>query len=436
MTIGSQPETEARTGPPVPADASSRPGDPSLHVGDGGPPASNGRAGTVVVLDRTGFAADPEGARRYLARYAEGAGLRLNGAGEVAEVTLPARYSMMHDADGVLDVAAAVVSHALAGTRCIRLVHGPCVEIDVCAAALSGGLLRKASDMGVRVEWELPADGPVRAIAEHFWIASARGGPSAPGNDGLGTHLAEQQLPRKLAESDAAESVIALIRRTQESRGMLLQRDFAKPFARLLSGAIDNALEHGGDCWVGAVVHPGADGGPPRVDVALFNLGPSMHQTLSRMPSASVQRPGIEELLLRHSEAGYFDGVTWTEEAVWFRHCLQDGVTSRGGKGGSGTRTVLKAFEYLLDSSPPTRLPRMSIVSGGVKVDLDEHSRLAVSTSRSRRDHYDLAFNPENRLDLPATSHIRILQRYLPGTMMTLHFHLEPAFLIPQGGPR
>ncbi|HEU4562193.1 MAG TPA: hypothetical protein VFS20_30470 [Longimicrobium sp.] len=436
MTIGSQPETEARAGSPAPVDVSLRPADPEPHAGDGEPLPPNGRRGSVVVLDRTGFSPDPEGARRYLAQYAQGARLQPNGAGEVAEVMLPARYSMIHDADGVLEVAAAVVSHALSGVRCIRLVHGPCVEIDVCAAAFSGALLRKASEMGVRVEWELPPDGPVRIIAEHFWIASARGGPSAPDSGGLGTHLAEQQLPRKLAESDAAEAVIAVIRRTQESRGMLLQRDFAKPFARLLSGAIDNALEHGGDCWVGAVVHPGVDGGPPRVDIALFNLGPSMHQTLSRMPANSVQRPGIEELLRRHAAAGYFDGVTWTEEAVWFRHCLQDGVTSRGGKGGSGTRTVLKAFEYLLDSSPATRLPRMSIVSGGVKVDLDEHSRLAVSTSESRRNHFDLAFNPENRLDLPATSHIRILQRYLPGTMMTLHFHLEPAFLLPQGGPR
>lgn len=370
----------------------------------------------------------------FLEEYREGAGVRADGGGLDGRISFPEVHSFLEAPDEALEVAEGMVLSALQGHARrasggrpppVLLDRRPSARVHACAEILTTALSQQAKDLEVAFSPELPQEPVARALCGCFGLSADGAAASA----GMMARLFQGDVPPELAQMRLSEWFSAQLSTDRYHVDKLLLQDTCG----FVGEALYNALIHGaGDSWLGAVVRKDVVGALPRVELAIFNLGATMDETIVRMPASDEARAQLDRLREHHQTQGYFGGG-WTPEALLVRHALQDRLTTFGTKkrtGGCGCMSMIGFFETLTRAGSDADA-RCAFVTGNTHVVLSNRYRLAPSRSVERPlPLRDLAFNDDNDFSLPAdTQCFRTLKRRFPGTLVTLQFTLTQSHM-------
>jgi hypothetical protein len=235
------------------------------------------------------------------------------------------------------------------------------------------------------------------------------------------------------SHENAAQALAEYLDRCLERQGHRLTRDGLRLVANIVSEILNNAEEHsGGPPWhvIGYMYQE--DGGVGECSIAIFNLGDTIFETLTD-PTASPQLKGeLRELSSLHRSRGLF-GVTWTEETLWTLYSLQEGVSrftgqAQGRDRGFGTVRMIELFQKLGQTTGGVRRPRMCLMSGSTHISFD--GTYQMGPRRDREGRKVIAFNAENDLSMkPDSSAVKSLNGFFPGTLISMEFFLDKAYL-------
>jgi hypothetical protein len=210
--------------------------------------------------------------------------------------------------------------------------------------------------------------------------------------------------------------------------GFLLTDQGVASLAKLISEALGNAEEHSGkkDWWVSAYLHQDEESSYGDFHITIFNLGPSIADTLRTLPEDSWIKPDLEEILTAQRVGKVGGGDDETVRTVL---ALQEHVSRLRGPldrdRGQGTVDMIDFFYELGGLERGSGRPRMCILSGHIHILFDGTYRLEV-TERGKR----IAFNRDRDLRRPPDpKYVRRLPRRFPGTLISLRFYLDPRHL-------
>ena len=372
--------------------------------------------------------------RAFLEQYREGAGVREEGGAYNGKIAFPEVHSFLEAPDEALEAAEGMVISALRGhaqratggqPAPVLLDRRASARVHACAEVLTTALSQQAKDLDVSFTPELPTEPSARSLCGCFGLSPDGVATSA----GMMARLFEGDVPPELAQMRLSEWFSTQLSTDRYQADKLLLQDTCG----FVGEALWNALLHGaGDTWLGAVVRKDVVAAMPRVELAIFNLGPTMAETIMRMPAADEARAQLDQLSEHHEAQGYF-GNGWTPESLLVRHALQDRLTTFGTKkrtGGCGCMSMIGFFEELTRAGDEADA-RCAFITGNTHVLLSDRHRLAPSRSANRPAPIrDLAFNDNNDFSLPADPQcFRTLKRRFPGTMVTLQFTLTQAHM-------
>ena len=330
--------------------------------------------------------------------------------------------------------------------RCsrVRIDQSDSAQIDHGAASIVNKMAMSASrSHGLSFEGRLPRDTDLAEIVVATGLPRALGVPVHARFDRF---LRFDLTSGRKAEPDPYQSTD--FERVSEEFGAYIDRCLRKYDCQLtiegmahlvclLTEVIENVERHSGQekWWIGGYLRQSSDDASGECYVCIFNLGRTIHQSLSSLPPDSLLRSDIESLIDSHRSKGMFGSSAWTEETLWTLYALQEGVSCRNvgattlGTNGVGTVEMMEFFE-LLGGSDGSRPSKMCILSGATHIVLDGTYRMAHKTTPDGQLRRVIAFNDENDLHRkPDKSCVRSLSKAFPGTAISIRFSLDRAYL-------
>lgn len=370
--------------------------------------------------------------RAYLERYRFWSRAKNGRAnGKSTTIAFPEVHSFLEAPEAALEASEEMVLHVLDGCEAVHLDRTRSTRVDVCAESVTTVLAQQLAQLNVHLTHAAPTDPFAAAACDAFSVPPVSRNGTSPG-----------RMERLFREEDRISVRVAL----QETQIWLKEQltterlqpspDLIKAFGSFMGEAVHNGLDHGaGDCWLSTAVRKDLPDSLPRVELAIFNLGDTLDETIMEMPEHEPARQDINKLQSLHQKAGYFvDG--WTNEALLVRHALQHRITKDGANertGGVGTMKMISCFELLVKTS--RELPRCALLTGATHVRLSPRYTLERKRGSRRRPApiRNIAFNDQNDFRLPADREcFQTLTRRFPGTLVTLQFTLAPDHLIPR----
>jgi hypothetical protein len=372
--------------------------------------------------------------RAYLEGYRDLAGFDLAGDGGDRRVTFPSVHSFVENPEGALGAAERMVIHALTGKEPVRLDRSACTRVNGCAETVTAALLQqvKEAEPEIELQRDPPRDPIARDVCDCFTLEPD---PSAT-TAGMLTRIFRDKREMSLVSMVTTD----LLREQLETDRYRLDKGLLSDLGSFFVGeALDNSLAYGaGDCWLSAVVRKGvAADALARVELSIFNLGPSMDQTIMNGATTDSARAQLEALVEHHHAAGHFVNG-WSQETLLVRQAMQQRVTSSGRvTGGVGSRGMISFYTELARRAPGSS-PVCVIITGTTFVRMSPQYRLKRSRIPGRPETIkDIAFNRRNDFRLPADSAcFTTLARRLPGTLVALQFTLDPTHLLKREVPR
>jgi hypothetical protein len=165
-----------------------------------------------------------------------------------------------------------------------------------------------------------------------------------------------------------------------------------------------------------------------RCYLGFVNLGDTFAESLHR---ASVKTLAEIEAYVKRCRR---QGCTLSDATLWTLCAIQDGITSvpeadRQGRGGYGMQEMLDLVSLLGHSEKPGHSPAVTIISGNTCIRLREPH---VSGKRMNGDHSPrvLWCNATNSAEMPPLNDFVFDLPYrIPGSIISMHFILDPDFL-------
>jgi hypothetical protein len=378
-------------------------------------------------------------------------------------IKVPEIFSFARNWEATLNVIYSVVGMSKLRDR-LRLIfdHRDCLEISLGASALLDIVtieLRRewlASGESFSLAGKFPRH---RKVADHLRCTGltkslkVRGAEPPP-------EIAARYLMTGLIDGHASTSRALSGSSDQEKKatdiakhldqcfrkgaGYKLTRKGLREIVRWAGELIANAEEHSGrNEWYAisymTEVDESASGGcapaPEEVKVyccqlAIVGFGRSVFESLSDPNTPEATREQIENLatdLSKRRILGPSRG--FSKEDLTTLYALQDGVSrfnDRPGKDiesrGSGTITMIDAFQTLGDSKDPNLNPEMVLLSGRTRIHFDKEYRLA----QDPNGRWIIAFNADNDLQKrPDPKHVHSMQGFFPGTLLSFRFFID-----------
>ena len=190
---------------------------------------------------------------------------------------------------------------------------------------------------------------------------------------------------------------------------------------------IDNAIEHSkGDGWVVAGYLDTSDDAFS-CEIAIFNFGHSMAETLSDLPDDHFTTKQIAPYIDEHKTRGLFRRG-WTEDDLRTLVALQENISSKNSSTldtrGSGTIDLIEFFQGVYDEcgSKCESMPKMAILSGSTHILFDGRYRLSPDSSGRNV----IAFNESNTLEAPPDRSCitHLSDHFFPGTIVSIQYPL------------
>lgn len=380
-------------------------------------------------------------------------------------IKIPSVFSFKENWGESLDVIYSVVQISTVKER-RRLIfdHSDCVEISVGAS-----MVLDIVTLELRREWaasgqtsiiggRLPTDERTRnhlmctGLTKQLKVRGAEAPREAEARYVMtGLISGDASTSCKLSgssdqEKKATELALHLDKCFRRAAGYKLTRKGLREIVRWAGELIANAEEHSGRSEWFAISYmtdadptARADYAPENAEVyccqlAIVGFGKSIYESLSDPNTPEQTREQIETLateLSRRSLIGRALG--FTKEDLTTLYALQDGVSrfnERPGRDsnsrGSGTITMIDAFQSLGNSVNPSFNPEMVLLSGGTRIFFDKEYRLV----QDPNGRWIIAFNKENDLSKrPDRGHVHSIQGFFPGTLLSLRFFIDKRHL-------
>ena len=315
-------------------------------------------------------------------------------------------------------------------------------RLNLGAGAVLMALAREAKENGVRIDVVLPDDEKVRqrlAVCGLANVLKDAGSVVLPPS----AILALVRLPRDpnwdqvtLEQEAGAQTdrVSTRLNTWLSANGYELDPKVRNKFLQIVSETLENAVYHSNSgWWICASVQDGEDD-VPLLEVAVFNFGGSMAESLATSPPESRTHEHLESLRQEHARKGTFN-AEWTEDNLRGLFAIQDG-NSRFGlerERGGGTHKIVKIFQFISDVASNHPDCRLGWVSGSTAIFLDGRYRLGPSKVAGRLERDDIAFNLPNDLnEVPDRLSVVNLEHAFPGTLLKLQFPLREDYLVKQ----
>lgn len=363
------------------------------------------------------------------------------------ELQVPKTLSFIDAPDEALATLESFILGARRRAGRIVVDQRKCQQIDLCAGSVLVALgLDANAHLGTRLSGYLPKDAAARelVIATGFPQALNLRVPDLKEFQVLkAIHGPDPSLKRELLQSThkeiAADQVTDHITRCYRRFGY----DFTPEqewFGKLLGELLTNAEDHGRPphlgWWVASYLRKLPSESVGDCHVALFNFGPSLAQTIRGIEDPAL-RAEVAGLVRLHRSRGFFrkDRPEWGREQLWTLYALQEGVSRLTGidlaRRGAGTAQMITAFQELGKRADGKVKPRMCVVSGWTHVLFDGTYPLREMTTPDGKKRRVIAFNDENDLSMPpAAGTVTRLQRYFPGTIISIRFYIDPLHLL------
>lgn len=315
-------------------------------------------------------------------------------------------------------------------------------RLNLGAGAVLMALAREARENGVTIEVRLPDDIGMQQRLAVCGLANVLEDAASvvlpPG-----AILALTRLPRdrrwddvRLGQEAGAQTgrVSTRLDRWLSENGYELDPDVKKKLRAIINETLENAVFHSDSgWWICASVHQEKDG-VGLLEIAVFNFGGSMAESLATSPPESKTHEHIESLRQEHQRKGAFN-EKWTEDNLLGLFAIQDG-NSRFGlerERGGGTHKIVRIFQFISDIASNPSDCRLGWVSGRTAIFLDGRYGLGPSKVAGRMGREDIAFNTPNDLyEVPDGLSVVNLQHVFPGTLLKLQFPLREDYLVRQ----
>jgi hypothetical protein len=212
-----------------------------------------------------------------------------------------------------------------------------------------------------------------------------------------------------------------------KSNGKTLTVVSKHSIAKYTGEILDNAEQHAGmvDWTIQGYLDNSLD--TPICEIAIFNFGKTIAETLSALPDTSYTRMQIAPYLELHQRSRWF-GPSWSENDLLTLIALQGHVSSKNQSNldtrGNGTIDLIETFFEIHNQCNGAGQggARMAILSGGTYILFDGTYRLGAGPNNARQ----IAFNTSNDLKLqPDHRYVRGLGGLqFPGTVISIKFPL------------
>ncbi|TWI62565.1 hypothetical protein IP91_04086 [Pseudoduganella lurida] len=174
----------------------------------------------------------------------------------------------------------------------------------------------------------------------------------------------------------------------------------------------------------------------PVCEIAIFNFGKSIAETLSDLPDNSYTRTQIDPYIKLHAGQGFF-GLGWRLPDLLTLVALQSHVSSKNNtvkdSRGQGSVDLIDFFQKVhRECAPESKVQaKMAIVSGGTYILFDGTYAMRETQNRGKV----IAFNRMNDLNSkPDAQFVRSLKGvHFPGTIISIRFPLGAASTVALG---
>lgn len=363
-------------------------------------------------------------------------------------VTLPKIFSFIEDPDSAIQALDRLISIGMNDTNpMIFFDHSSCEQIDLGASAVMDVITMELRDSwlkkGVKPGFggRLPEDQRVKeilctsGIVKHLNISVQQSlalenyflFPLIKGRK-------ESPSPFKSSENEtAAQMLTEYFDACLKRRRFSLTRGGIRKVSHMLGEMLTNAEEHSGTGQWYVIGHLRKDQQHDEVNVAIFNFGKTIFQTLAVLEDGSKLRAQLNQLTAHHQTKGLW-ASNWTPENLWTLYSLQEGVSRysdmpEGVDRGNGTVRMIEFFQQLGQRVNVTERPMMCLISGSTYILFDSvYSMRSENFGSESREI--IAFNSKNDLfEKPDKNNVRELDGHFPGTIISMKFFIDPMYL-------
>lgn len=156
--------------------------------------------------------------------------------------------------------------------------------------------------------------------------------------------------------------------------------------------------------------------------LAILNLGRTIYQTFHDPDCANkkhVER--MKQLSDKYTQSKWWLPRKFEEETLWTLYALQDGVTSKKEKRGSGTISIIESFFNIKGNDDKDNLSRMMIVSGSSCVKFDGSYKIQRKKDENGKMMSVMTFNKSGNIeDKPDNTCVYSNECFFPGTLLSV----------------
>ena len=364
-------------------------------------------------------------------------------------IPIPRQFSFIENPEGTLNVMASLLgAHNKVGVESVHLDHSCCelldlgasVVMDVIALELIKSWRRRKP--AIHFSGRYPTNVKVQEILRTSGIIHQLQVPGhtlseLPHVKCLHLISGKQEVKtyRSSPQEKAQQEFAEYINKCLLTQGYKLTEHGSGDICRMVGEILTNAEEHSNlDKWyiIGYLTQEQVSG-PGQCNLAIFNFGRTIYETLSSADTCPQVRGQMEKLSSFHTKRGLFRSG-WSEEALWTLYSLQEGVSrftggSKGPSRGMGTVKMIDFFLKLGHQTTDSRNPKMMLLSGSSHILFDGKYKLKEQQIGNEYRQV-IAFNKDNDLRQPPDSdYVRSLKGIFPGTLISMRFFLDKNYL-------
>ena len=359
-------------------------------------------------------------------------------------VRFPDRFSFIENPkDAIATVRRLVQAAVTSKISIINIDQSRCTLIDHGAESVISALgIEATKSLPIRFRGGFPHSLRERLIVLATGLPKALGVP-LPEPDGFltfplrmgrkGTASGHTSQLSEIVATDIAQ----YMNRCLKNYGLALNPRGALYLTALVGEVLGNAEDHSGrrHWWVSGYLRqpPGMSYGD--CHISIFSFGRSIAESMQELPPDSLLYKEVERLIAKHKGRALFSTKKWEPENLRTVYALQEGVSRHNtgteslGHRGKGTADLIEFFHRLGQSTDQVANPRMCFVSGRTHIVFDGKYQMREMPFHDGTARV-IAFNKQNDLShLPDSDAVKWLDRPFPGTLISLKFYIDPAYL-------
>ena len=161
--------------------------------------------------------------------------------------------------------------------------------------------------------------------------------------------------------------------------------------------------------------------------LAIMNLGKTIYQKF-KDPACPNQKhvERMKQLSDKYTKRRMFFPKRFEEETLWTLYALQDGVTSKKQKRGSGSITIIESFFKMKGNDDFDNLSQMMIVSGSACIKFDGTHKIQKKLDENGKSMSVMTFNKSGSIeDQPDNKFVYGNDSFYPGTLISLTLRFD-----------